>query len=190
MVDISKNIHEKDVVFNKISKENDQLKEAISINKVMKILINKSLIYMKEFNKEIDKMKLIIGKLDDENKKILKEKKEIEVKLSEIMQTNYAGIKKVLNEKDTNNIKENSEQTELQLTLLREEMEHVNFEKKKLKEALNEAINKCAAYVIKEKEWKKEIEEKKDHINNLTQSKKNLKETFAEQIYSLRYFFP
>lgn len=139
-------------------------------------------------------MKIIIEKLEKEcekqkkeNIQIKKEKSEIEEKFNELLSSNFMSVEtttkdKVLNTQDMNTSKEN----ELQMTYLREEMEHVNFEKKKLKEAMNEAINKCVAYVMKEKEWKKTMQEKQAIINNLKTSKKNLKETFIDQIHSLK----
>lgn len=140
----------------------------------------------------INKLENEIEKLKNEKKEILKEKQEFEIKYNEIIQTDFASItpKNVLNKLDQNQYNENEvtneKQQEMQIGIMREEMEHMNLEKSKLKATLNEAINKCAAYVMKEKEWKQQLQEKQKTIDNLLTSKSKLKETLTDQIYTLR----
>lgn len=156
----------------------------------------------KEFNIEVEKMKSILDKIEKENEKlkyekneILNDKNQIEEKYNEILQTNFSTVQKkhdkILNNHNLNLSKDinNEKQMELQIGMLREEMEQMNIEKSKLKETMNEAINKCAAYVMKEKELKQKLQEKEKQIGNLQNSKSLLQQTFTDQVFALRLFF-
>ena len=148
-------------------------------------------------------MKNIIEKIEKENEKLkfekneaLEQKNQFEEKYNEILHTNFSKVRQnngnILYDHDQNLSKEttlNDRQLELQITMLREEMEHMNIEKAKLKETMNEAINKCAAYVMMEKEWKQKLQEKERQISNLQNSKSLLQQTFTDQIYALKFFY-
>lgn len=164
------------------------------------------MVFFQEFNVEVEKMKEILEKLEkenerlkDENNRLVRERKGFEEMYNEIAETNYSSIQananteKILNDHDQNQTRQTREsdlphakQAELQLSMLREELEHSNIEKSKLKEALNEAINKCAAYVMKEKEFKNKIKEKETQISNLQGSKALLQQTFTDQVFALK----
>lgn len=149
-------------------------------------------------------MKNIIEKIEKENEKLkfekneaLDQKNQFEDKYNEILQTNFSKIRpnnnngNILYDRDQNLSRDSTlenKQLDFQLTMMREEMEHMNIEKAKLKEAMNEAVNKCAAYVMMEKEWKQKLQEKDRQINNLQNSKSLLQQTFTDQIYALRFF--
>ena len=146
-------------------------------------------------------MKNIIEKIEKENEKLkfekseaLEQKNQFEEKYNEILQTNFSKIRpnngNILYDRDQNLSKDSTlenKQLDFQITMMREEMEHMNIEKAKLKETMNEAINKCAAYVMMEKEWKQKLQEKERQINNLQNSKSLLQQTFTDQIYALRF---
>ena len=80
----------------------------------------------------------------------------------------------------------NSEIMDEETEYLLEEFEKVVIERNKLKEAVNEAVNKCAALMLKEKDILKEVDKRERQIENLTNSRNLLQKTLAEQNQQLK----
>ena len=65
-------------------------------------------------------------------------------------------------------------------------IEELRDEREQLKEAMNEAINQCAASLIKQQNLEKDNQKLLKQVENLANSKLLLQNTMADQINSLR----